>query len=412
MRDVPAFPSPAIAPLEEHARPDASEPWSNPMRPSGVNAIASWAATTGLTEAARRSVAAMLRAGVPVAIEDYDYGAPREDQRFPSILRSLPQGRRFDIDIYFLNVNELHVVPDDYLRARARYIIGSWFWELPSVARHDLGQLDRVDEIWAATEFVASTFRARTSRPVTVLPCVVEPTPDPTFSRRNLGLPASKFLFLYGYDASFAIERKNPRAVIEAFELAFTADERREKVHLAMKTSHLARLPEAHALVTAELARAGGTLIDEDLTDGEMAALTQQCDVYVSLHRAEGFGLGIAEAMYFGRPVVATAYSGNMDFMSNSNSCPVSYRMQSISRTDLRLNPGSESVYIPGELWAEPDVLEAARRMRFLYEHPRFRQAVGDAGARTIRERFSSLAVGRQMRERLEECTQRLTSPI
>ena len=380
--------------------PDAQ---SAPSRLGGVNAIASWAATTGLTEAARRTVTAMLGAGIRVAIEDYDYGAPREDRRFTPTLRSLPRGRPHDIDIYFLNVNELHVVPESYLRSRPRHVIGSWFWELPNLARHDLGQLDRVDEIWAASEFVASTFRSRTSQPVVVIPCVVEPSPDLSTTRGDLGLPASKFLYLFGFDASYAIERKNPRAVIEAFRVAFTEEERRERVHLVLKTSHLARLPEAHSLITSELAAAGGTLIDDDLTDGEMAALTRHCDAYVSLHRGEGFGLGMAEAMYFGRPVVGTAYSGNMDFMTNMNSCPISYRMRPINRNDLRLNPGSESVYVPGELWAEPDVLEAARRMRFLYEHPRFRQAIGDAAARSVRERYSAQAVGRRIRERLAE---------
>ena len=175
-------------------------------------------------------------------------------------------------------------------------------------------------------------------------------------------------------------------------------------MHLVLKTNHLSRLPEAYGLLTRELTAVGGTLIDEELSDGEMASLTTLCDVYVSLHRAEGFGFGIAEAMYFGRPVVATAYSGNMDFMNNSNSCPVGYRIQPISRYDLRLNPGSESVYSPGEIWAEPDVHDAARRMRFLFEQPQFGQRIGNAGARTIRERYGREVVGRQMRERLEKC--------
>ena len=97
-----------------------------------------------------------------------------------------------------------------------------------------------------------------------------------------------------------------------------------------------------------------------DLPPEAVAALTAVCDVYVSLHRAEGFGLGMAEAMYFGKPVIATAYSGNMDFMTLANSCPVGYRMARIDLGDLRFNRLTEAVYRPGEWWADPDLDEAA----------------------------------------------------
>jgi glycosyltransferase involved in cell wall biosynthesis len=120
------------------------------------------------------------------------------------------------------------------------------------------------------------------------------------------------------------------------------------------------------------------------------------------LHRAEGFGLGLAEAMYFGKPVVGTAYSGNMDFMTVANSCPIGYRMARVDPGELRFNRLTEKVYRPGELWADADLDEAARRMRQLYESEALRRSLGRAGAETIRRICSGQALGARMRRLLE----------
>ncbi len=373
--------------------------------PIGLNAIASWEATTGLSEAARRSVGALLDAGVEVALVDYDYGAPRLAARLPARLRSLPAERRHDVDLVFLNVNELHAMPDEALRppGTARRVIGSWFWELASLAPDLVESLGRVDEVWVASAFVAGVFRSVADKPVVVVPCVVEPVPDPGRSRADFGLRDGRVVYLSWFDAASTFARKNPLAVIEAYRRAFSAAERAEKVQLVMKTINLGSYPEAAELLGAHLAAVGGSVLDADLSSGELAALTASCDVFVSLHRGEGFGLGAAEAMALGRPVVATWYSGTADFMTLRNSCPVGYRLVEVSDAELRFNPEARNVYRPGGLWAEPDVAEAARRMRLLYERPALRARLGTAAAATIARRFSSRAVGEMMRRRLEE---------
>jgi len=127
----------------------------------------------------------------------------------------------------------------------------------------------------------------------------------------------------------------------------------------------------------------------------------------VSLHRSEGFGLGIAEAMFLGKPVVATSYSGNTDFMSGDNSCPVGYRMRPITMADHRLFPSAAHVYQPGLPWAEPDVDQAARWMRTLADQPGLRARLGLRAAQTMRERYSSARVGELMVERLEHAMTR-----
>ncbi len=370
----------------------------------GVNAIASWSATTGLAEAARRSVEALIAAGVDVCLEDVDYGAPRDDRRLPDHLRALPRGRLYPIDLCFLNVNEMSALSRDYLRRpnRPSYLIGSWFWELPTLPRGIQANVARVDEIWVASRFVREAMMGYTSAPIFTVPAVVEPRADENLTRHDLGLPEDSCLFLFNFDAHSTFARKNPLAVIDAFREAFTRAERGVTAHLVLKAINLWSSPEGRAALLDELERVDGVLIEDHLHPAEMAALISLSDVYVSLHRAEGFGLGMAEAMYFRKPVIGTSYSGNMDFMTAENSCPVGYQLRELDATDLMFNARFVSVYEPGQLWAEPDRRQAASWMRFLYENPTARERIGSRGAATIRRRSTRCSVGAAMRTRLE----------
>jgi glycosyltransferase involved in cell wall biosynthesis len=366
----------------------------------GANAIASLSATTGLSEAARRTIGALLSAGVNIALEDFDYGAPREANRLPPSFAHLPRGRPFETDICFLNINELPLVPDTYLRSDpSRYLIGSWFWELPSVPARFRSQIDRVDEIWTASSFVRDVFQRQTDKPVRVVPCVVEPVIDASLTRNDFGIPPNAVVCLFSFDANSTLARKNPRAVIEAFRRAVPRAARGNSATLVLKCINLDRTPEARHQLEHDLASVGGLMINADFTPGEMGALVASCDIYVSLHRSEGFGLGMAEAMFFEKPVIGTAYSGNMDFMSASNSCPVGYRLVEANPADLRFNPGAELVYEYGQLWAEPDLDEASRRLRFLIENPDARARIGERARRTILETYGSRQVGAAIRQ-------------
>jgi glycosyltransferase involved in cell wall biosynthesis len=370
----------------------------------GVNAIASMSSTTGLSEAARRTISALLAAGVSVSLEDYDYGAPREANRFPPSFSLLPRGRPFEIDLCFLNLNEIPLVSEEYLRANGpRYVIASWFWELPAVPERFQPQIDRVDEIWTASRFVRDAFQLYTDRPVRVLPCVVEPLLDASRTRQDFGIPAAPVMCLFSFDANSTFARKNPRAVIEAFRRAVPPSARGTSAVLVMKSINLQHYPEARLFLERELASVGGMIINDDLTPGEMGALVAMSDIYVSLHRSEGFGLGMAEAMYFGKAVIGTGYSGNTDFMSSTNSCPIGYRLVEVSPAELRFNPGAELVYEYGQLWAEPDIDEASTRLRFLINNPAARRSIGARARRTIVERYGASTVGRTMREVLSE---------
>jgi glycosyltransferase involved in cell wall biosynthesis len=236
------------------------------------------------------------------------------------------------------------------------------------------------------------------------MPCVVSALASPGASRKELGLPEDACIFFFHFDSFSTFARKNPWAVIRAFRRAFASEERSGPVRLVMKTIHLSRTPAAAGeRLRRELQDAGGILIDEELSAEDMGSLINRCDVYVSLHRSEGFGLGIAEAMLAGRPAIATAYSGNLEFMNQQNSCLVGYRLRPVDDSEISYNPGMDVVYEAGQLWAEPDIGQAARWMRWLYENPAERARIGSAASRTISTRYSSAAAGAAAATRLAE---------
>ena len=385
---------------------------SSSRRPSradlpGVNVIGDWHATTGLAEAARRSVGALIGAGVTVAASVHEiHGLSHDAQRMPAWLHSAPKGRPHEIDICYLNVNELHTLSEAELRPRGRrnYVIGYWFWELPSLASTFVDQVQRLDEIWVGSRFTKDALLGHTTKPVHVMPCVVEAPVSGGATRKQLDLPEGACIFFLHFDALSTFARKNPWAVIQAFRRAFTLRERSGPVRLVLKTINLSRTPvSASQRLVRELQAVNGILLDMDLSGNDMASLISSIDVYVSLHRSEGFGLGIAEAMASGRPAIATAYSGNLDYMSQQNSCLVGYHLRQLDGSESYESPGVEAVYEPGQLWADADVEQAARWMRLLYENPGLRKRIGAIGAATIKARYSPAAAGAAGASRLTE---------
>jgi glycosyltransferase involved in cell wall biosynthesis len=210
-------------------------------------------------------------------------------------------------------------------------------------------------------------------------------------SRADLGLPDGKFLFLMMYDMHSHQSRKNPQAAVEAFRRAFPDAAR---VGLVIKTMNAETYPREWAKLEKHLASLPGiTLINTMLSRQEVYNLESLCDCFVSLHRSEGFGLGLAESMYLGKPTLATNWSGNVDFMNESNSCPVRYTLVKLEQ--------DYGPYHKGQHWAEADCDHAAWYMKKLVEDADFRRRIADAGQHTIRTDFSYEAVGKMYRRRL-----------
>lgn len=277
---------------------------------------------------------------------------------------------------------------------RGRYVIGHWPWELPLWPRAWEGAYDLVDEIWTTTAYTRDAYAGRAPVPVLVMPPAVElPPGHRRWQRADFGLPDGAFLFHFSFDFLSYPHRKNPWACLEAFARAFPAET--EAVGLVVKTMRADHASPAWRRLAERAARDRrivllDSTLDRDATIGLMAAT----DAYVSLHRAEGFGRGLAEAMLLGRPVIATGYSGSADFITAETGFPVEHRLVPVRRGQY---PGAE-----GQLWAEPSIEHAATLMRRVYEDAALASAVSAAGRRHAEATFAPAAAGRRYRDRLE----------
>jgi glycosyltransferase involved in cell wall biosynthesis len=209
-------------------------------------------------------------------------------------------------------------------------------------------------------------------------------------------LPENRFLFLFFFDFRSFIQRKNPWAALRAFAAAFR-DDPSAPVNLVIKMNGTGACPEDYQTFLAldAVRDPRVILIDRVMEDREIKELVRLCDCFLSLHRSEGFGRGLAEAMYFGKPVIATGYSGNLDFMNEMNSCLV----------DCTLVPvgAEEYPYGAGQRWAEPDVEQAAWYLRQLVADSVHATGIGQRAAHYIQTHHSFVAVGARHRRRFEQ---------
>ena len=218
------------------------------------------------------------------------------------------------------------------------------------------------------------------------------PTDSVAALRARFGLPTDRFLFLFLYDLNSYSERKNPRAVLEAYRRAFPSA---RDVGVVIKVHNRAGNPEAFARLEAEAAALpGAMLISETLARADIYALEAACDCFVSLHRSEGFGLAIAESMYLGKPVISTDWSASAEFVDERNGCPVQAKLVTLEK-----NVGP---YAKGQTWADPDVEHASWWMRRLVAEPALCEQLGSNARATIEERFAPAVIGARYRRRLE----------
>jgi glycosyltransferase involved in cell wall biosynthesis len=252
-----------------------------------------------------------------------------------------------------------------------------------------------LDEIWAPTRFIQQAIAETTGLPVVWMPFAVEPGEAGGLTRADLGLPEHGFVFLYFFDFRSYAQRKNPWAALHAFSRAFPPGGS-EPVHLVVKVNGTGARPDDYrAFLDSPLARDPRvSIVDRVLDDRGIKSLVACCDCFVSLHRSEGFGRGLAEAMYYAKPVIATAYSGNLDFMNPLVACLVDHRLVPVG--------AGEYPFGEGQLWADADVDQAAWYMRRLVGDTTYAGDLGARAAAYIREFHSYAAVGAQYRRRLD----------
>ena len=361
----------------------------------GIDLVGFAFAELGLGESLRSLAHACLEGGIPFSVRDVDVRMRTRQidcTVSPHVVRSL--SRR--CAVFCVNPDMMNPVLPllAAASAAASRVVGYWYWELEDLPREWLYALDRVDELWAGSIFVAEAMRRSTAKPVVKIPPAIELAPSRPWRRSDFGLPEDRFLFLFTFDFNSFVKRKNPQGAIAAFKRAFGA---RRDVGLVIKSTNGALQPERLRALQAFIDGDERVMLkDEFLTREELLGLQSVVDAFVSLHRAEGFGLGLAESMYLGKPAIGTAYSGNLEFMSESNSCLV----------DFELVPVGEGEYLyadAGRRWAEPDVEHAASHMRRLVDDPAFRARIASAGQRDMRSRFSRAATATLIRSRLAE---------
>jgi hypothetical protein len=267
--------------------------------------------------------------------------------------------------------------------------IGQWGWETDALPPTWAGACDLVDEVWVYSRFVAENLGRLLPVPVVVVP---PPVIAPTQGARLGLVEDDRFTFVTMLDFFSTPERKNPAGVIDAFKGAFGPN---EGPRLIIKTLNATHRPEAvEALRRSAEGRSDIEFVDGYLTPEQKGSLLARADCFVSLHRSEGFGLGIAESMALGTPVLATAYSGNMDFTSPANSWLVDWHPTTVG-------PGTE-VYPAGSHWAEPDLTHASAQLRLVRSDGALAAARADRGRRDIARLYAPEIVGLIARARLE----------
>jgi glycosyltransferase involved in cell wall biosynthesis len=349
---------------------------NGPAAASGVNVVGFFRAEFGQGEAARRLVAALEGTGVPFSTVTYERIPHRQEHPFAE-----RNGEAFPNNIVCLNAEHLvqFVLDGGRDLLRNRYSAGLWFWETSRFPRRFRHALDYVDEIWVASDFVREAVARETSKPVLTFPLPVLVPEPPALGRGELGLPEDAFVFLFVFDFFSTLARKNPLGLIDAFKRAFPEP---GPALLYLKTINGSRAPSDLARVQNAVADRPDIVLSDGYVAGDrLTGLTALCDCYVSLHRSEGFGLTIAEAMAFGKPAIATAYSGNLAFMDSESSYLVPYVPLTV---DEAVGP-----YPAGTVWADPDLDEAARLMRHVVDNPDEARQRGARGKAAVEERQS-----------------------
>jgi glycosyltransferase involved in cell wall biosynthesis len=357
----------------------------------GVNVVGYLTSERGVGEAARQVVTALATRAIPTAEID----SPAEPAEIAKVLRGISAAEHpYDFNLLCVNADMLPTIaaalgPHFFDGRRSA---GLWFWEVSDFPQQWHAAFKNLDEVWVASEFIAEALRPVAPIPVRTMRVPITPTAPALVSRADLGMP-NGFTFLFVFDYRSVFRRKNPLGLVEAFRKAFAPG---EGPSLVIKSIFSEQFPRQRAqLAEAVSDRPEIILLEDNVSAAEKNAMVAACDCYVSLHRSEGLGLTMAEAMYFGRPVIATSYSGNLDFMTPTNSYLVPARPTPIG--------ADASPYPADGEWAEPDLEAAAELMRAAYREPEAAARRGRRGASEIRVTHSPEAAAAWIEARLAE---------
>lgn len=357
----------------------------------GVNLIGYTRAEMGIGEGARSDAKALDAANEAFGIICFQSGNP---SRMTDLSWQHKEIESAPYDVTLLHINPDHAfqaiteLPSEYFNGH--YRIGYWAWELPEIPEAWAETFVHFDEIWVPSNFVQDAVAMRSPIPVIRIPHAVEVKVDTSLKRADFQLPEEPFLFLAMFDTYSMPARKNPFGAIDAFRRAFAADDL--KTRLVLKVNN--PTDEAIRSIKDAIGEHKNILIlDKVYSRTQVNALISNTDCFVSLHRSEGFGFGPAEAMALGKAILATNWSGNTDYMRPDNCMPIDYTLVSIEED---FGP-----YKKGQIWAEPNIEQAAEAMHTLANDRELTNKLGRKAKATIESEFSPLVVGEMMRKRL-----------
>ena len=366
----------------------------------GINFIGYSKGELGLGQAMRSMVFSAKEALIPLVVRQFKVRMTSK-QLNDSIGPYVSDRCRYPVNIICINPDMLYRLPSwvTYPEWAKTYNIGYWFWELENFPDAWHYATHVVDEIWVATDFIANAMR-KSGKKVVKIPFPLEfDLPAEHLNKTYFGLNPNEFTFLFSFDFNSVPERKNPEAVIRAFKEAFPKGDSSARLILkTMNGGHYSEFRKSLEVLIAHDYRI--EIRDEYITQDEMHGLIRSTDCYISLHRAEGLALGLAEAMFLGKPTIATGYSGNTDFMNSSNSVLVPFSLVPVPSGAY---PNGE-----GQFWAEPDISMAAARMQKLVANQKFQENLGSSAALYMRQHHSYQLVGAAIKSELEALYRKL----
>ncbi len=359
-------------------------------KPFGINVFGPFAATSGLGTAARGLLRAIQSVGIATELHPFDVSraapriTPAERDRQPT----------YRCNLLMANADQIARLTALYPAGHFddAYNIAVWAWELAAFRPDWHTSFAPLDEVWTNSDFEMDSIGSVSPVPVHKirLPVEVEQA-SAADGREMFGIPRDRLVFLVAFDVGSTSARKNPGMVIDAFREAFADD---ENVFLVIKFHSTAIEPAITRQLTRALRGAENVLVMADmLPEHDMALLRAACDVLVSAHRSEGFGLNIAEFMALGKPVIATNYSGNLEFFDASVGFPIEY--------DLTEVQSAAGPYMPFYVWANPRRDSLIEQFRAVYEDQPGAWARGALARTRMREQFSAAQIGHEIRRRL-----------
>jgi glycosyltransferase involved in cell wall biosynthesis len=344
----------------------------------GFNLIGFATANFGLGVALRNTAFLLERLGYPFCVLDLDPGGNRTGHDLSARAHFIEAGKQLPhpVNLFHMNPPGIQSLFRDLaglVDVRAKRNVCVPYWELPRLPPSWKPVLDGMDAVMAPSHFV----RKAIAEAGVSSPCVYYrqtlALPQARPDRARWGLPEGRTVFLFSFDVSSGMQRKNPLATLEAFRTAFP--DRRALMIVKINNPDLNE--DARRVVDRFKAVASESgdirVIDRSMPYGDVASLFASIDVYVSLHRSEGLGLGMMECMSLGKPVIATDWSGNVDFLDETNACPIPYSL-------VPLDPGTQYFAVSEgmeQYWAEPSIEAAARWMVRLDASPELRASIG-----------------------------------